>query len=172
MDEILKYIVTSLNVVLGAVCALGGALIQSRLSEKMKNQRLLVEKLENAYKLCQLIYDAHRKEIINAKNNLPQCIEDYLKERNHPGTEMSELRMLVNSYSREFIDELEKIGCSHSKLKQSFRELDTIVIENGSIDQDELDLTYEQWKRDLDFLGSASRELKISLSNKLNNIVT
>jgi hypothetical protein len=170
MEEF-KEIISSLNIVLGALCALGGAMIQQRLSAKSKKRELLVQKLERAYELCQLVYEGHRREINNAKKHLPVEKEKFIKERNHPGNEMSELHMLINSYAIDLKSELNNFADAHGEIKDSFRELDSKVLNSEELSAEEYERKKEVWSGMLSSIGHTSKNLKTKLAEKLNAIV-
>lgn len=170
MDESLVELFKSLNVVLGALCALLGAFVQNRYNEKYKKRSLLSEKLERVYFLCQEIYDGHKRELDNALAYLPNEDKKFLESRNHPGRETSELKMLVRSYAPDIECLLEKFDDGHNPLKQELIELEKIALSGESIDANELKSRDSRSRQNLVILGNASNDIKRAVSKKLNKI--
>jgi hypothetical protein len=73
---------------------------------------------------CQKLYDGHKKQINNARHNLPHNRGEYLENHVHPGDEMSEIKMLIKSYFPELINSMDKLDSGHKKLKAIFDQID------------------------------------------------
>jgi len=160
----------SLNIVLGALCAVLGAVLQSRYNEKHKQKALLCEKLERSYSLCQSIYDGHQQEINNALAYLPLNKEEFLRNRNHPGKETSELKMLLRSYVPDITYHLAQFDEGHTPLKDQFYELEQSLHSGTNITRDEINQKSIEWKEKLQILGNASHKIKLAISSKLHDI--
>ncbi|MEZ0231231.1 MAG: hypothetical protein ACAH12_00195 [Methylophilaceae bacterium] len=162
---------SSLNIVLGALCGLGGAIIQNNLLAKNTKKQLLATKLERAYVLCQLIYDGHKREISNAKKNLPNNIPEYLNKRNHPGAEMSEVKLILRGYAPNISNNLTFLDNGHEPLKLAFIELDE-KINSGSIPTSvELSTLFKVYDNHLKTLSVGSNKVKADIINELNNLI-
>lgn len=170
MEEIISALTESLNILLGALAALAGTLLQARLSERNNKRRLKAEKLERAYLLCQAVYDGHNREIINAKRYLPNSPEKYSEHRKHPGAEMSELKMLIRTHAKELSGSLTSIDSGHEPLKQSFRELDRVILSGALPNADALAARFNQWDIFLKNLSKGSSEIKKGLENKIGSL--
>ena len=160
----------SLNVVLGALCAIFGAFLQSRYNEKHKQKALLCEKLERAYSLCQNIYDGHKDEIKNALAHLPLNKDEFLNNRNHPGKDASELKMLLRSYFPDIKHHLEQFDQGHTPLKEGFYDLEKLLHSGVEITDVEMNQKNIEWEKQLHILGSASNSIKKAVSTKLQSI--
>jgi len=147
-----------------------GALIQSRLSEANRKNRLLAEKLERAYMLCQDIYDGHKREMLNAVNNLPDSPTLFLERRNHPGKEVSELKMLIRSYAPDLKIKLVQLDKGHEPLKKEFRKLEQLVA-SGNISELSITEKNQQWEGYLSELGQGSNGIKAGIESVLNRLV-
>lgn len=167
MDEILKALVPSLNILLGAFAAWLGARYQAWVNDRIQKARLKTEKLERAYMLCQSIYDGHRREINKAKSHLPSDPGKFMEARQHPGMEMSELKMLIRSYTPELADSLQLIDTGHEPLKKAFRKLEQQVLEKHAFDQQELSRSFGLWEQHLNDLGTGSNAIKRGLEQEL-----
>lgn len=172
MEEFIAVLKDSLNVLLGALAALLGALVQVRLGERRERERLRTEKLERAYFLCQAVFDGHKREITNAKRFLPNEAEAYLQQRNHPGAEMSELKMLIRSYAKELAPSLRSIDNGHEPLKKSFRELDGLILGRETPSQVDFEDRFKQWDVYLNALSQGSSEIKTGLEKELGKLVS
>lgn len=170
MDEVILALQESLNILLGALAALAGALLQARLNEKSNKLRLKTEKLERAYFLCQAVYDGHTREVIIAKRYLPDNPEKYSEHRKHPGAEMSELKMLIRTHAQKLSTSLKSIDNGHEPLKKSFRELDHLVLAGVTPDKLKLEERYDQWDLFLKNLSKGSSEIKKGLEEKIRSL--
>jgi hypothetical protein len=168
MEGTASEIVKSLNVLLGALCGYGGAFLQSRLSEKNTKKKLLTEKLETAYGLCQAIYDGHRREMMNARQNLPTDKDTFLKNRNHPGSEVSQLKMLLRSYAPDLAPHLKTLDGGHARLKESFFNLEKKVLSGHGITEAEITKCYGEWENYLATLGKGTNKIKAGIEGQLN----
>ncbi|MBT0664678.1 hypothetical protein KI809_10245 [Geobacter pelophilus] len=168
MGDAANVFVGSLNVVLGALCGYGGAFLQSRLNEKNTKKKLLAEKLETAYGLCQAIYDGHRREMINARQNLPADKDTFLNNRNHPGSDVSRLKMLIRSYAPDLVPHLETLDGGHTPLKNNFIELEKKVLSGHGITEGEIPGLYREWEGYLTVLGQGTNKIKAGIERQLN----
>ncbi len=138
------------------------------LNDINQKRKVKIEKLERIYSLCQKLYDGHKKQVNNARHNLPQRRNDYLENRTHPGEEMSEIKMLVRSYFPELEDHMVDLDNGHSKLKSSFEKIDTQLVRaeiNGPTPPDTL-------MDHLSILSRGSTTLKDMVSIKLIKLST
>lgn len=168
MGDAANEFVKSLNILLGALCGYGGAFLQSRLNEKNTKKKLLAEKLETAYGLCQAIYDGHRREMINARQNLPADKDTFLKSRNHPGSEVSQLKMLIRSYAPDLAPHLKTLDGGHAQLKKSFFDLEKKVLSGHGITEAEIAGCYSEWEKYLNILGQGTNKIKAGIEGQLN----
>jgi len=166
MSEIVTGVFGLFGVILGAACTYLAGLFQWKAQEATQKKLLLSEKLERAYQLCQLAFEGHRREINSARKNLPQDLSGFINARNHPGNEMSELRMLIQIYANDLSIKLEDFGTIHSSLKKSFRDIDAKALEMKMMNPTELEQEYTKWKHELELLGDASSCLKIAIAEK------
>lgn len=172
MGDAANVFVGSINVVLGALCGYGVAFLQSRLNEKNTKKKLLAEKLETAYGLCQAIYDGHRREMINARQNLPADKATFLKNRNHPGSDVSQLKMLIRSYAPDLSPHLEELDNGHTPLKKTFIKLEKKVLSGLGITEDEIAGCYREWEVNLTTLGQGINKIKKGIENQLNALAS
>lgn len=167
MDDVLKALIPSLNILLGAFIAWLGARYQAWVNDRIHKARLKTEKLERAYLLCQSIYDGHRREINNARRHLPSEPEKFMEARQHPGMEMSELKMLIRSYTPELADSLQLIDTGHEPLKKAFRKLEQDVLAKHAFDAQSLNDGFSLWDRHLQDLSAGSNAIKRGLEQEL-----
>ena len=176
MIEILEALKPLLLVLLGSLTAILGGFFQFRISDKSRKNTLLSIKLERAYTLCQIIYDSHKREIANARIFLPHNPSAFIEKRNHPGLEMSELKMLIRAYTPDLKCHLENIDLGHNPLKSSFARIDKSVTEgrfgvttNLSILRADPDS--RNWDNHLAALSKGSFDLKKALEKKMSELV-
>ena len=168
--EIFKELVPSLNIILGALMALVGARYQSWVNNRAEKARLKCEKLERAYKLCQAIYDGHRKEVNNAKQHIASSPKKFIENRKHPGTEMSELKMLIRCYIPSLTTSLVEIDKGHAPLKKDLREIEDIALQNKALTAAELKTKLAIWENHLKSLSHGSNIIKAGLEKELRKL--
>lgn len=170
MKEIIIALTPSLNILLGALMALVGAAYQSRANHKNEKIKLKAEKLERAYQLCQFIYDGHLREINNAKRYLPANPTEYLKIKNHPGKEMSELKMLIRCYAPELKSRLSEISKGHDQLKKSLRELENKILSGDALTSPQINNQHTEWDSSLNTVSNGSNIIKAGIEERLLNL--
>jgi hypothetical protein len=170
--EAMAIIGESVKIVLGAGAAIMGAYFQSKLADKKSKANLKTEKFERIYYLCQAVYDGHRKEIINARKYFIKKPEKYLENRNHPGSEMSELKMLISSYAPDLEFLIEIIDKGHRPLKEAFVEFDRVALAKPPILQTELDNRLVTCTERLVDVGNGANEIKSNIAKQLKALVT
>ena len=171
METLISEVSSSLNIILGACCALLGGLFQSRISEKNRKRHIHAEKLERAYMLCQEIYDGHKREMLNAVNNLPYSPKLFLELRNHPGKETSELKMLIRCYAPELSPKLKELDKGHNPLRKDFRELEKRVASGETNFKPGIVELDQQWQSYLSQLGQGTNGIKAGIEVILNGLV-
>ena len=176
MIEILEAFKPLLLVLLGSLTAILGGFFQFRVSDKSRKITLLSTKLERAYELCQLIYDGHKREINNARIFLPYNPDKYAEKRNHPGMEMSELKMLIRAYMPDLNPQLENLDKGHKPLTKSFNTLDQAVAQGlfgttRAFTILQADRDSRKWNDYLALLSKGSFELKKSLEERMSKLV-
>lgn len=78
--------------------------------------------------LRQKLYDGHKREISLFRGaNTETTREDWLKNRNHPGEIMAEIRMIVTMYAPSLHRELNTCAEYHGEIKRIMFEIDTAV---------------------------------------------
>lgn len=167
MEELLTDFIKGL---FGALLALMGSYYQIRVSEKNTKARLKAEKLERAYFLCQAIYDGHKREIANARKNLPHYTERYIEERRHPGVEMSELKMLIRGYIPSLAPLLESIDNGHAPLKKAFTALDNQVLSKEPFASGDPEGKLRTWEAHLQAVSKGSSAIKSGIEKELNSL--
>lgn len=167
LANILKDVTSTLHIVLGALIAWLGSWYQNRLNGQAQKARLKAEKLERAYLLCQSIYDGHRREINNAKRYIPSEPGKFLEARLHPGMEMSELKMLIRSYTPALAASLDLLDTGHVPLKKAFRKLDEDVLNKHVFDAQALAQDFKKWDRHLQDLSDGANAIKMGLEQEL-----
>ena len=170
--EALAIVGESLKILLGALAAVMGAYIQSKLADKNSKAKLKTEKFERIYALCQAVYDGHRREIINARKYFIKKPEKFLENRNHPGSEMSELKMLISSYAPDLEALIKVIDDGHSPLKKIFVEFDRVALSKPPLLQKELDDKLASCTLSLSDVGNGANEIKSSISKQLKALVS
>jgi hypothetical protein len=154
-----------LNLLLGALITYIGFYIQGRLSAKQLRNKLLLEKIERAYTLCQLVYEGHKREIENARKNFLSNRKVYISKRKHPGQEMSELKMLLRCYVPELNPFEVTLNLSHKPLKDElFKILDESTSIEKSFDSAEFDSVMIKCDDHLKHLGETTVQLKKKLA--------
>lgn len=156
----------------GGLVAMLGAIVQNRLAGSQAKIRLRLEKLERAYSLCQQVYDGHLREINNAKTHRLNNPSEFLRLRQHPGAEMSELKMIIRCHFSDLEGDLEHLDSGHAPLKRLF-----IMIENSarsleSISQEHFKNECDNAENYLRELGKASNALKLKLAAKARNFTS
>lgn len=165
--EFIKALQQSLQVLTGGLVAIIGAVVQNRLTANREKTKIRLEKLEATYVLCQSTYDGHLREINNAKSLWKNGLsgQEYLKNRHHPGAEMSELKMLVRCYFPQMDAVLSPMAAAHADLKKTFVHLDDAVRLAQPHTQADWAVFCTQADEALDRLGQASMELKNALAS-------
>lgn len=135
------------------------------LNERNGRRKLRIEKLEKIYMLCQKLFDGHKKQVDNSRNNLPSKPKDYIKNRTHPGEEMSEIKMLVRSYFPELEPKMKNLNAAHNFLKTEFVLIDN-QLTNPSFVKSNIKHP-ENAQLFLDTLSKGSNEVKAAVSEKL-----
>jgi hypothetical protein len=154
-----------LNLLLGALISYAGFYVQGKVVSKQAKEKLLLEKIERAYTLCQLIYEGHKREISNARLNFLTNRELFISNRLHPGKEMSELKMLLRCYVPELISFEKTLNVSHKPMKEEiFQQLDDAAIHGRSIDANSFELLMTECDRHLTHLGETTVNLKQKLA--------
>ena len=172
MSEFITLYREELNLVLGAAIAYLGFFIQARASSQQSKKQLFLEKIERCYALCQLVYDGHKREITNATKNFMVNKELYLSNRNHPGQEMSELRMILRCYVPKLTKFEAEFDKSHKSLKDEiFRMLDDAVLTGQSIELNEFEAEMRRCDSLLNQLAKVTSELKVELAKQANTFV-
>ncbi len=97
-----------------------------------------------------------KNEIRKAHMYLPTNKEMFLKNRNHPGKESSELKMLIKSYIPENINLLIKYDEGHQRLKQDFYRIEQEILENEHFDKYRLEEYNKNW---IEYLKNISNSL-------------
>ncbi|MDO6739119.1 hypothetical protein [Wenyingzhuangia sp. 2_MG-2023] len=164
-------IFNTINIVIGAGCALIGAYFQTRFNDKNKKKYLLSEKLERTYSLCQDIYDGHKREISNIENNLPENTNKFLENRKHPGKETSELKMLIKSYHPEINYLLKDLNKSHSILKKNALTIEEKIRVYKTISDEELIVLNNELNEEIINLGKTLNIIKDKISNSLHKLI-
>ncbi len=171
LENILTELAKSINIIIGALCTIMGGVIQNKYNENYKKKRLYSEKLERIYFLCQAVFDGHKNEIRKALMYLPTNKEMFLKNRNHPGKESSELKMLIKSYIPENKNLLIKYDEGHQRLKQDFYSIEQEILENEHFDKYRLEEYNKNWIEYIKILGIASDQIKDTVALKLNKMI-
>lgn len=138
------------------------------LNDINQKRKVKIEKLERIYSLCQKLYDVHKKQVDNAKHNLPHKRDNYLENRSHPGEEMSEIKMLVRSYFPDLKQHLHKLDEGHTNLKSTFEKLDNDLTKSGYVGPTPPDSLVS----DLAISSAGSKQLKEKVSEKLIELST
>jgi hypothetical protein len=113
---------------IGALATLGGVFLAQTLNAKnisAKEARDHVRsKCERIYNLCQLLYDGHRDELQKLQMSETATAKTWIKSRNHPGSSMSELKMLVKMYAPSLTTQIQALDLPHQALKIAFIAID------------------------------------------------
>lgn len=165
LTELISSLSGPLNVIAGAFATLLGMVIQTRMTGAQAKSKLRLEKLERAYSLCQLVYDGHLREIKNFKSYRQSQPSDFLKNRKHPGAEMSELKMLVRCYVPEMSSEIERLDNGHGPLKRMFEKFENEVRGHGNDASVSFVSDCLKVEEFLVVLGEASTGLKLKLAS-------
>ncbi len=171
-QEFLTILGESVKILLGALAAIMGAYIQSKLADKNSKAKLKTDKFERIYALCQAVYDGHKSEISNARKNFIKKPEKYLENRNHPGSEMSELKMLIRSYSPDLEELITNIDAGHRPLKEIFDEFDKLALSKPSMTQSEFDEKLVICNLRLIDLGNGANVIKSRIAKQLRTLVS
>ena len=170
--EALAIVGESLKILLGALAAVMGAYIQSKLADKKSKVKLKTEKFERIYYLCQAVYDGHLREIINARKYFIKNPEKFLENRNHPGSEMSELKMLIRSYAPDLELLILAIDKGHRPLKDDFVEFDRVALSKPRLLQLELEKKLTICTQRLVDVGVGADEIKSKIAKQLKALVS
>jgi hypothetical protein len=167
LTEIIEALNPALLVLIGSLTALLAGLIQFRIGERARKRDILISKYERAYGLCQEIYDGHKREIRNAKKFLPSQVEKFIELRNHPGKEVSELKMIVKAYLPEIKSSLEVLDSGHTPLKKLFKKIDMAT--NDEVLRELCD--YNSMEKYLENLGKGSNQIKSHIEKTIKKLV-
>lgn len=96
---------------------------QIQAQNRQAHNRLMLEKIERASALCQLVYDGHRSQCRNLKRNWIKKRSAYFEQDRHPGAEMSELKTIIRCYFPELSVQMKLMDTGHNPLKNTFRDL-------------------------------------------------
>jgi hypothetical protein len=165
--ELITPFIPSLNVILGTLIAMLGARLQFWSSERIQRARLKADKLERAYTLCQKISEGYKREIINAKRHLPAHPDKYRELRQHPGSEISELKMLIKSYVPRLSACLQQVDNGHKPLKEAFDKIDNHPSTDASFSGTDFPALFQLWDRNLDVLNTGLTDIKRGIEDDL-----
>lgn len=161
-----------INVLIGAGAAYLGGSLQARHNERLQKTRIQIEKLERAHMLAQQIYDGHKREIGKARKYLPADPHAFSSARQHPGMEMSELKMLITIYLPSLKGSLEPIKAEHASLKTSFKTVDDQVLGEVQLYKADCLQTFRAWEQNLEDLGKGCDALKRGLEAELQRLTS
>jgi hypothetical protein len=170
--ELLTALKDPLMLLGGGFMAMLGAIVQNRLGSSQARSKLRLEKVERAYSLCQQVYDGHLREINNAKLNRLTQPTEFLKNRRHPGTEMSELKMVVRCYFPDLDGYLKKLDEGHAPLKAMFTAAEDIARSGSPLSQEIFFAECKQAELHLAVLGEASNQLKRRIADIARSFTT
>jgi hypothetical protein len=156
----------------GGFMAMLGAVVQNRLGSSQSRSKLRLEKLERAYSLCQQVYDGHLREINNAKLNRLNQPAEFLKNRRHPGAEMSELKMVIRCYFPDLGEDLKKLDEGHAPLKAMFTTAEDLARSGSPLSQEDFLADSKQSELLLGVLGEASNQLKLKLAARARSYIS
>ncbi|CAH0230195.1 hypothetical protein SRABI118_02448 [Massilia sp. Bi118] len=167
IDELITPLTPSLNIMLGALAATLAARLQFWSTERTQKARLKVEKLERAYQLSQKIAEGYKREIINAKRHLPAHPDKYNEYRQHLGSEVSELKMVIRSYAPSLSACLQQVENGHKPLKEAFEEIDSQIAMGTPLTGIDFPALFQLWEGYLKLLNQGLVGIKRGIEEQL-----
>lgn len=167
LADVMTPFLPTISAAVGALIALGGIRYQLSANERVQMTRLKIEKLERIYLLCQMVCEGHSREINNAKKHLPARPDQYLELRQHPGMEMSELKMLIRSYLPSLSPSLQLIDSGHKPLKEAFHTITQQIITGASLAGTDFKVQFQLWDSHLETVFRGADEIKGGVARQL-----
>lgn len=131
-----------------------------------EDRKLFVERMEDAYRLSQELYEGHHGEILKARSVGNKTSEQWFDNRRHPGKQMSDIKMIVSGYARHLQRDMVPLDQGHSALKECFLSIDR-AIQSGDTPLDACRRQDAVFDESLVLLGTGVNAIKNGTSQEI-----